>query len=222
MNNKKFFIADLHLGHKNILTLARRRFNHIEDHDNHVIASINRVVDPQSNLYILGDLGFHRNIENLRKYLSRIKCRNIHIILGNHDRLTDLVTLRREGVILDVQPKIIVQKNKKSVVCFHYPMREWEGYYRGYYHAYGHVHGTLSSYERSMDVGIDSIGYEPIEFDDLIARIDTFKEENPSNISQEDEIINEFFPDLNTHFFVSLCTGNQEIRDTIYKVLRRK
>ena len=222
MSNKKYFTADLHLGHKNILTLSRRKFNTIEDHDNHVIASINRTVDPKSNLYILGDLGFHRSLENLRKYLLRIKCRNIHVVIGNHDRMTDLVTLRREGVILDVQQKVIARKNEKAIVCFHYPMREWEGYYRGYYHAYGHCHGTQPPYERSMDVGVDNIGYEPIEFDDLIAKIDAIREGEPSNISQEDKMINEYFPDLNTHYFTALCTGNQEIRDTIYRVLRRK
>ena len=219
MNNKKFFIADLHLGHKNILTLAKRRFNSIEDHDNHIIASINRVVDSQSNLYVLGDLGFHRNLDNLRKYLSRIKCRNIHIVIGNHDRMTDLITLRREGVILDVQQKIIVQKNKKSIVCFHYPMREWEGYYRGYYHAFGHCHGTQPPYEKSMDVGVDSIGYEPIEFDDLVERIDSFE---GNKQTKEDEMIKEFFPELSTHYFVALCTGNEVIRKAISSELRRK
>ena len=222
MNNKKFFTADLHLGHKNILTLAKRKFNSIEEHDGHIIRCINDTVDKKDNLYILGDLGFHRNIDKLRDYLLRINCRNIHVVAGNHDKVKDLVDLRREGVILDVQQKIIVQKNRKAIVCLHYPMREWEGYYRGYYHAYGHCHGTQPPYERSMDVGVDNIGYHPIEFDDLIQRIDEFKEGTPSNITQEDEMINEFFPDLNTHYFVALCTGNEVIRKVISSELRGK
>ena len=72
-----------------------------------------------------------------------------------------------------------------------------------------------------MDVGVDSIGYKPIEFDDLIERIDELYKSQPSKISVEDEMINEFFPDLNTHYFVGLCTGNKKIRDKIYEVLKR-
>ena len=222
MSQKIFFTADLHLGHKNILTMTKRKFNSIEEHDNHVINCINSVVKPEDYLYILGDLGFHRNFIELLRCLSEINCKNIHVIKGNHDSLSDLVQLKRNNVIADVKEMKTVQKGSKSVFCCHYPMREWPGFYRGHYHAYGHVHATLPIFEKSIDVGVDSIGFTPIEFDELVDKIDSQYREIETKVTDEDVTINEFFPDLNTHYFVNLCVGSPEIRDKIFEVLRRK
>lgn len=222
MNQKSFFIADLHFGHKNILTLANRRFRSIQEHDSHIIKCVNDVVSTADHLYILGDLGFHKDYVGLATQISKINTRNIHIIKGNHDNMQNLVRLNRDGMIVEVKEMKTVQKGRDHIFCCHYPMREWPGFYRGHYHAYGHVHNTLSPYERSMDVGVDSIGYYPIEFDDLIKRIDNWTVGRTSKISEEDKMINEFFPNLNVHYFVGLCTGNKEIRDKIYEVLRRR
>ena len=222
MTQNIYFTADLHFGHKNILTLANRRFKSIEDHDNFVIENINNTVSPADHLYILGDLGFHKDFMGLLTQISKINCKNIHIIKGNHDNIANLVRLKRDKIIADVKEMKTVKKDRRSIFCCHYPMREWPGFYRGHYHAYGHVHATLKPFERSMDVGIDSIGYKPIEFDDLIQRIDENYKGFESKITKEDEMINEFFPDLSTHYFVGLCTGNEEIRNKIYEVLRGK
>ena len=221
MSQRIFFTADLHFGHKNILTLANRRFNSIEEHDNYVINCINETVGIGDSLYILGDLGFHKDFMGLLEKLSQINCRNIHIIKGNHDNLANLVRLKRDGVIADVKDMKAVQKGRNTVFCCHYPLREWPGFYRGHYHAYGHVHNTLPLFEKSMDVGIDSIGFNPIEFDDLLNKIDSEYEKILTSITEEDKKINEFFPDLNTHYFVGLCTGNKEIRSKITEVLKR-
>lgn len=217
---KIFFTADPHFGHKNILTLCSRKFNFIEEHDEALISAYNNTVSTSDHLYILGDLGFHKDIDNLRKILLKIKCRNLHIIKGNHDNKQHLVKVKRRTCYADVKEMQTVRKGDKSIFCCHYPMREWAGFWRGHYSAYGHVHGTLQPYEKSMDVGVDNIGFNPIEFDELIERIDNQKIE--SRISRDDKTINEFFPDLNTHYFVGLCTGNKEIRDKITEVLLRK
>lgn len=214
---KIYFTADLHFGHKNILTLAGRDFSSIEKHDNVIIETINETVTTADHLYILGDLGFHKDLESLRSYLLKIRCRNIHVVKGNHDNMQHLVQLKREHVIADVKEMQTVQWGNKAVFCCHYPMREWPGFYRGHYHAYGHCHGTLPQYKNSIDVGIDNIGIKPVEFETLIELIDkSYPEEM---VSKEDEMINSYFPDLNTHFFVSLCTGNEEIRNKITEVL---
>ena len=222
MTQNIYFTADLHFGHKNILTLANRRFSSIQEHDDHIIKCVNETVSTSDHLYILGDLGFHKDYVGLATQISRINTRNIHIIKGNHDNMQNLVRLNRDGMIVEVKEMKTVQKGRRSVFCCHYPMREWPGFYRGHYHAYGHVHATLKPYERSMDVGIDSIGYKPIEFDELIKKIDNNYALIETKITKEDEIINEFFPDLSTHYFVGLCTGNKEIRDKIFEILRRR
>ena len=222
MDYKIYFTADLHFGHKNILTLAHRKFDSIEEHDNFVTKCINEVVSSADHLYILGDLGFHKDYIGLATQISKINTRNIHVIKGNHDNAQNLKRLCIDGMIVEVKEMKTVQKGREHVFCCHYPLREWPGFYRGHYHAYGHVHNTIGSFERSMDVGIDSIGFHPIEFDALVSRIDESYKNYETKISTEDEMINEFFPNLNTHYFVSLCTGNKEIRNKIYQVLKRR
>ena len=221
MQQKIFFTADLHFGHKNILTLANRRFKSVQEHDEFIIDSINKTVSSKDHLYILGDLGFHKDYTGLVTQMSKIMCRNLHIIKGNHDNMQNLKRLCIDGLAVEVKEMKSVQKGHNHIFCCHYPMREWPGFYMGAYHAYGHVHNTLKPVERSMDVGVDSIGFKPIEFDDLISKIDENVRTYGTKITPEDEMINEFFPNLNTHYFVGLCTGNKEIRDTIYRVLKK-
>lgn len=222
MTQKIYFIADLHLGHKNILTLANRRFDSIQEHDSYLIDCINKTVSTSDHLYILGDLGFHKDYLSLATKMAEINTHNVHIIRGNHDDIKDLIRLQEDGLIVEYKEMKIVKKGNNRIFCCHYPMREWYGFYRGYYHAFGHVHNTLQPYERSMDVGVDSIGYHPIEFDNLVNTIDSYNEGKISKISAEDKMINEFFPNLNVHYFVGLCTGTKEIRDKIYEVLGRR
>lgn len=212
---KKFFHADWHLAHKNILTLCNRRFTNIDEHDDYLIGCINEIVGKDDLLYILGDLGCHKDIKSLREYLKRINGR-IHVILGNHDNEADLIQLKRERIIEDVKHFKTVQKGNKSIVCCHYPLKEWNGYYRGYYHCFGHVHNTIPQYDRCMDVGVDSIGFYPIEFDEVIKRIDYG---HKNQLSTTDEMIKEYFPGLSTHYFTGLCTGHPEIRKAIEKAL---
>lgn len=216
MTEKIYFHSDWHFMHKNVLNLCNRRFLNIQEHDEYLIKCINETVTNSDRLYVLGDLGYHKDLEGLRNVLKRING-NKHIILGNHDSVQHLTQLKREGVICDVKEFKTVQKGNKSIVCCHYPLKEWNGYYRGYYHVFGHVHGTIPQYDRCLDVGVDNIGYYPMEFDDVIKTID--KGNLHGRISKEDEMIKEFFPGLSTHYFVGLCTGHPKIRQVIKEVL---
>ena len=64
----------------------------------------------------------------------------------------------------------------KFVLC-HYPILEWNGFYRKSIHLYGHVHNTRQDYfesvlsERAKNVGVDIINFEPISIDTLISEI---------------------------------------------------
>ena len=213
-----YFTADLHLGHENIMHLCNRQFNNIEEHDEYILQSINNVCTENDNLYILGDIGYPKDINKLRDYLKRINA-NVYVVLGNHDSRYNLMQLKREGIIKDVSDFAKVANEGKLIVCCHYPLKEWVGYYRGSYLAYGHTHGNIKQYDRCMDVGVDNIGYTPIEFNELIERIDNNQSETERRVSDTDEEINKFFPNLNTGYFVNLCLNNEEIRNTIYKVL---
>jgi calcineurin-like phosphoesterase family protein len=215
---KIYFIADLHFGHKNILTLCNRRFKSIEEHDDFIISSINSVVRSCDRLYILGDLGHKDDLLSLRDKLVRLNG-NKHIILGNHDNLSHLVQLKREKIISDVKESKFVQVGKQDIFLSHFPHREWGKYYRGAWHLYGHCHNTLEDFEHSTDVGVDAKGYIPWSFEQIEEYFSNTKVKTRKTVL--DDKVNEFFPDLSAQYFVGFCTGNEEIRNKIIEVLIR-
>lgn len=87
MSAKAYMIADLHLGHKKILSFEGENRSggmllSVDEHDHWIICRINRAVGKRDSLYLLGDVAFGR--KHLKK-LEGIICKDIHFILGNHD-----------------------------------------------------------------------------------------------------------------------------------------
>ena len=71
--------------------------------------------------------------------------------------------------------------NKRHFVLFHYPILEWDGFYKGAIHLYGHVHNTRRAYfmetlgPNAVNVGADMIGYTPISIDEVVKLVDEWK-----------------------------------------------
>lgn len=185
-----FFSSDWHFGHKNICAgvsswtnkeINCRNFNTIEDMNRAIVESINNTVGQDDELYFLGDL-FFGGIENLWKIISQLICKNIHVILGNHDKhIRNNKVLpnchRENGVIVDgpnktgisdndvsarelflsVTRDAIISYNKLSFHLYHHPIEDWENMNDGGIHLHGHVHNKFDNHElntkyRRMDV----------------------------------------------------------------------
>ena len=54
--SRKFYISDLHFGHKNILGFDNRPFVDIEQMNNELIRRWNSVVSDGDVVYVLGDM----------------------------------------------------------------------------------------------------------------------------------------------------------------------
>lgn len=136
-----YYISDLHLGHEN----AMRRFDHrpfesLEQQDNAIILNINLTVTPQDNLYLLGDVSWYKP-DKTYELLNRINCKNIYLLVGNHDRWAkDSKCKKLLQGIYDLKR---IDDNGRSVVLCHYPLAVWDQSHRGSYHLYGHVHDNL-------------------------------------------------------------------------------
>lgn len=76
-----WFTSDLHLGH--IMIAETRKFMSIDDHDHQMVENINDSVNKRDKLYILGDLAFS---DKGMKWAHSIRCQNVELILGNHDK----------------------------------------------------------------------------------------------------------------------------------------
>lgn len=169
-----YYISDLHLGHKNVIYLSKRQFHSIEEMNQTIINNINETVKPEDNLYILGDFAFKSG--NPVKYLKQIKCK-MHLIIGNHDgNILKNNDARSYFESITSYKKII--DNGKTVVLFHYPIAEWDGYFKGAYHLYGHVHNNFTNpwhkymeqFDNCWNVGADVLDFIPVTLDQLIKK----------------------------------------------------
>lgn len=86
-----FFTSDTHFGHGNISgknesrwKSGYRHYPSLHEMNKDLTSQINKIVKPDDTLYHLGDWSFG-GIENIWKFRKQIMCKNIHLILGNHD-----------------------------------------------------------------------------------------------------------------------------------------
>lgn len=163
--------SDTHLGHRGIVSglsewkSGTRNFETLEDHDDAIIDAINTLVKPDDILIHNGDFCFGPK-ENVKKYRDRINCKNIYLLLGNHDdHIKDCQELQKlfvkVGQLLDFRFSIPVADGgkhiKHDVIFSHYSMNTWNMSNRGSIMLFGHSHGMLKeSPYRTMDVGIDT------------------------------------------------------------------
>ena len=169
-----YYIADLHLGHDNIRRLSSRPFSTVKEMDETIIKNWNKKVTDNDDVYILGDFSFKS--EDPIEYLKRLKGRK-HLIVGNHDTKLLKNPACRKYFVEIVDMKMINDDGTQIVLC-HYPLVEWNGYYRGILHFYGHVHNTYHNettrYARDMknayNVGVDVIGFSPCTLNEIINR----------------------------------------------------
>ena len=175
MNKNTYFIADTHIGFGSRRTVAVRGFGcNWERHEQTVLEGINRVIDRNKVLYILGDVGSTNDYEHLKQFLGKIHTRKIYLLLGNHDNEKFFKQLEVEHVIMGYD-KIIQEKcHKVPITLCHYPIFEWEGFFKNGIHLFGHTHNSLDLGWKSMDVGIDNIGYTPISMDEVMAQLSKY------------------------------------------------
>ena len=181
-----YYTSDLHLGHSNIIKMCSRPFPDIKTMDSEIIHNWNAVVQPNDDVYVLGDFSYGVSVEQAISYLKRLKGKK-HLIIGNHDgkNLTD----ERFRSMFDSVDSYLEILDKNRMVClFHYPIAEWHGYFREkYYHIYGHVHNRENSpgakfirgEVKAFNAGVDVNGFFPKTLDRLIA-------ENNARISEKE------------------------------------
>lgn len=156
MTKKTYITADTHFGFERILSVATRNFESIEAHDISMLALINSRAGRNDRLIIVGDF-CHKNPQ---KWRSKISCREVWLVLGNHDKPSWANCFSR----CESQTSVKLGTHEKLPVFFnHCPMAFWPGSHHGHGHVYGHTHGNREEIlnqwmpeRRSVDVGLDA------------------------------------------------------------------
>lgn len=184
-----FFTSDTHYSHSNICRATSkwsddnltRDFKSLDQMNDALVNNINEVVGEDDILIHLGDWSFG-GFENITEFRNRILCKNIHLVLGNHDHhiernkggVQDLFSSVNHYINLDLRRPSERRKgemDKFKFVLMHFPIASWDGMARNVMHLHGHVHlppNLRISEGRAMDVGVDGNGYYPLDLFEII------------------------------------------------------
>lgn len=188
-DQKLFFTSDTHYNHKNICRGVTtweggldktRDFNTLDEMNTLIVDNINEIVGEDDILIHLGDWSFG-GFDSIQEFRSRVKCKNIYLILGNHDHHIENNKGNCQDLFKGVyhytrlrvkeQPIKLLPGREYSFVLSHFPICSWHDMNKGVYHVFGHVHlpqDRKIMAGKSMDVGMDGNDLKPYSLQEVI------------------------------------------------------
>lgn len=166
----KFYTADLHFDHKNIIKYCNRPFETVAEMNDVLIKNWNKKVRENDEVFMLGDFTMSGK-DRARELLWLLKGRK-YLIIGNHDQFAKK-KFETEGYLEWAKDYKMIKDEGTKVVLSHFPMVSWECQHHGSIHLYGHIHNSdlhyeLLSNERMFNVGVDVQDFEPKTLNELI------------------------------------------------------
>lgn len=173
-----WFTADWHLGDDRFLeeNPLFRPFTSLEQQHRVILDHLNAVVQPNDQLYHLGDVCV--TLETL-PLIDQIKCKNRTLILGNYDE--------DQQEKLELLPQYFDQIHKElllnlstgeQVYLNHYPVNAQPDYFN----LVGHIHGLWKVQSNMVNVGVDAWHFRPVSEDRIIYTINAIRNHYDKNV----------------------------------------
>lgn len=184
----RFFTADLHLGHANIIGYCERPWDSVEAMNEGLIERWNATVSPTDEVIILGDLAMGKIDQTLR-LIPRLHGTK-RLIPGNHDRCfkgyRDMEYAREWALgyeqvglaVLSYGALASFNLGGRTVNACHFPYetddrhadkyRQYHPHDTGTWLLHGHVHDAWLRRGHQLNVGVDVWDYAPVAEDWLI------------------------------------------------------
>ena len=160
MHSRTFFTSDQHWGHSGIIDSCARPFADTGEMDRAMIEAWNSVVQPDDEVWFLGDFAHRCEPDYARKIFDKL---NGHksLIVGNHDAMVIDFPWASKHLMTTIHV------DGQAIFACHYPMREWPG---------SHSHSRMPSSRSTIDVGVDNVGFVPQTVEQLRQRMDALPE----------------------------------------------
>lgn len=166
-----YFTSDLHFHHKKVITYSNRPFRDVEQMNRTLIQNWNDRVAPDDDIYILGDVSL-KGCSEVVPVLEQLQGKK-YLIKGNHDNFADQSTLP-PYLFQGIYPYFELKTENQLYVLFHYPITEWNGFFRGAIHLHGHIHSkrayNLENRANGLgkfDVGVDANQMAPVSREEI-------------------------------------------------------
>lgn len=180
--------SDTHYHHKNICrgvtnwrtqegdvpVNSTRDFRDIDEMNATIINNINSKVGQDDTLIHLGDIAFG-GFDKLEQFLDRLICKNIYLVLGNHDHHIKNNRSFIKDRFMSVQNYMEVNIEGEDFVLCHYPLQSWHGLNKGVIHLHGHVHLSAQNKwgnGKRLDVGMDGNNMRPYKITEIVHMMD--------------------------------------------------
>ena len=170
-----YFTSDLHLNHNKPFIYEARGFSSIHEHNEEIIKRWNSVINPEDDIYVLGDLVMGLGDEGY-DCIKQLKG-NIHLALGNHDTNKKVEVYQNIYNIVEIEVAYRLSYGKKFVYASHYPMIT-DNTSSPEYNFFGHTHQITPFFEDKYwmyNVGVDAHNCYPIPLEKIISDINEFK-----------------------------------------------
>ena len=180
--------SDTHYHHKNICrgvtnwrtqdgkipVNSTRDFIDLDEMDATIINNINSKVGQDDTLIHLGDVAFG-GFDKLEQFLDRLICKNIYLVLGNHDHHIKNNRSFIKDRFMVVKNYMEVNIEGEDFVLCHYPLQSWHGLNKGVIHLHGHVHLSQQNKwgnGKRLDVGMDGNNMQPYKITEIVHMMD--------------------------------------------------
>lgn len=166
-----YFTSDLHFHHKKVIEYSKRPFASVEQMNKKLIDNWNARVQADDSVYILGDVTL-KGTELAQESLSQLKGKK-YLVTGNHDLFVQKDYFNHQ-IFEEIAPYMELRTQNQLYVLCHYPIEEWNGYFRDSIHLHGHIHSVPQYNQnqreqgnRRYDVGVDANHYSPVSIEEI-------------------------------------------------------
>ena len=175
-----WFSSDFHFGHDKEFLYQPRGFWYIWQHDNEIILDWNKIVKPDDEVYILGDLMLQDNVHG-RKCINQLNGIK-HIIIGNHDTAQRIEMYKTMRDVVEVVYATQISYGKYHFFLSHYPtLMDNLDRGRKNFNLHGHTHSKDKFQfidHCCYNVALDAHDNKPVSIDTIIQDIQQYRQEH--------------------------------------------
>lgn len=164
MSTNVYFTSDLWLGRENILKIANRPYESLEEMENDIIEKWNSIIKDDDTVYVLNNFAVdpYTAARALKDLNGNIILMNPNSALtyaftgdGNKDNIDLDELISSDGKIVCTSQTIIEDASNDVVICY-WPMSEWNGKESGTLHIYGYSYPIMKGKKGNMtDIAVE-------------------------------------------------------------------